>query len=69
MPPKGWRKPVVGDTDDPEGLIAWSRRYVDDLRVKGYSERTLVTITGNLALFAEWGSIAASRERPTSPRP
>ena len=42
------------DADDPEGLIAWSRRYVDDLRVKGYSERTLVTVHGNLALFAEW---------------
>ena len=54
MPVKGWRKPVVGDADDPEGLIAWSRRYVDDLRVKGYSERTLVTVHGNLALFAEW---------------
>ena len=54
MPPKGWRKPIVGDVDDPDGLIAWSRRHVDDLRVRGYSERTLITTTGCLAQFTEW---------------
>jgi len=27
MPKKGWRKPVVGDTDDPEGLVAWIERF------------------------------------------
>jgi integrase/recombinase XerD len=54
MPPKGWRKPVVGDADDPEGLIAWTRRYVDDLRVKGYSKHTLVNARGCLNLFIEW---------------
>lgn len=54
MPPKGWRKPIVGDVDDPDGLIAWSRRHVDDLRVRGYSERTITTTTGCLAQFTAW---------------
>jgi len=54
MPPKGWRKPIVGDVDDPDGLIAWSRRHVDDLRVRGYSERTITTTSGCLAQFTAW---------------
>jgi integrase/recombinase XerD len=54
MPRKGWRKPVVGDVDDPEGLVAWSRRYLEDRRVHGYAERTLVMMRGYLAMFIEW---------------
>lgn len=54
MPAKGYRKPVVGDADDPEGLVVWSRRYVDHLTVKGYSPRTIKTTQGYLMLFAEW---------------
>ena len=54
MPPKGWRKPVVGDANDPEGLIAWTRRYLDDMRVKAYSDRTIITTRVCLNLFIEW---------------
>jgi integrase/recombinase XerD len=54
MPPKGWRKPVLGDADDPEGLIAWTRRYLDDMRVKAYSDRTIITTRVCLNLFIDW---------------
>lgn len=54
MPRKGWRKPLVGDARDPEGLVVWSQRYLERLRVRGYSERTLVTTGGYLGLFIEW---------------
>ena len=35
------KKPVAGDPNDPDGMCVWSRRYLEALRVKGYSERTV----------------------------
>ena len=54
MAKKGYRKPVVGDAGDPEGLVVWSRRYLDHLRVRGYSPRTIKTTESCLSLFTEW---------------
>ena len=54
MPRKGYRKPVVGDAKDPEGLVAWSRRHVEALRVRGYSDRGLKGRESGLGLFIEW---------------
>jgi integrase/recombinase XerD len=54
MPPKGWRKRQVGDATDPEGLVVWSRRHLEHLRVRGYSERGLRTRESHLGLFVEW---------------
>ena len=65
MPRKGWRKPVVGDVDDPEGLVAWSRRYLEDRRVHGHAERTLVMMRGYLAMLIEW---AFHRDITTPPQ-
>lgn len=54
MARKGYRKPAPGDTSDPEGLLVWTRRYLERLRIRAYSERTLVTTKGYLELFIEW---------------
>jgi integrase/recombinase XerD len=39
---------------DPEGLMAWTRRYIEALRVKNYSERTLETRQSYLQIFSRW---------------
>jgi len=39
---------------DPEGLVAWARRYLEALRMKNYSERTLETRESYLMLFNRW---------------
>jgi integrase/recombinase XerD len=54
MPRRGYKKPLVGDADDPDGLVVWSRRYVDHLRVRAYSPRTIRTTESCLSLFTEW---------------
>ena len=43
MPRKGARKPKVsvGDPNDPEGLCVWMKRFLESMRVKNYSSRTL----------------------------
>ena len=49
-------KPVVVGVEalDPEGMVAWTRRYVEALRVKNYSPRTLETRENYLDAFARW---------------
>jgi integrase/recombinase XerD len=54
MPRKGYRKPVAGDATDPHGLLVWSQRYLERMRVKGYAERTVHTTEGYLQLFIGW---------------
>lgn len=54
MPRKGHRKAVPGDLDDPEGMLVWMRRYVEHLKVKGFSPRTIKTTESCLGLFVEW---------------
>jgi integrase/recombinase XerD len=58
------KKPVAGDPNDPDGMYAWSRRYLEALRVKGYSERTVDNRDHYLGLFTEWCE-ARSVVRPT----
>jgi integrase/recombinase XerD len=54
MPKKGHKKPVAGDAADPEGLLVWSRRYLERMRVRNYSARTVHTTEGYLQLFIGW---------------
>lgn len=56
MPKKGSRKakPVVGDPHDLEGMYAWMKRYLEALRVKNYSERTVENREGYLSFFIAW---------------
>ena len=56
MPRKGERKPrrLVGDPNDPRGLIAFMRRYLEWMRVQNYSERTAENRETYLTLFIEW---------------
>jgi integrase/recombinase XerD len=56
MPKKGARKPkpAVGDPNDAEGLYAWMKRYLEALRVKNYSERTVENRESYLSFFIAW---------------
>jgi integrase/recombinase XerD len=56
MPKKGARKPkaTVGDPNDAEGLYAWMKRYLEALRVKNYSERTVENRESYLSFFIAW---------------
>src|SRR5690606_19390925 len=48
------RKAVIGDPTDPDGFSVWLRRYLDALRVKNYSERTIENRDVYLRFFIEW---------------
>ena len=48
------RKPVVGDPTDPDGFSVWLRRYLEALRVKNYSGRTVENRDVYLRFFIEW---------------
>ena len=59
MPPKQgtWkRKPprVIGNPEDPEGFGAWVPRYLEWLRERNYSPRTVTNNESSLALFVSW---------------
>ncbi len=56
MPKKGARrpKPIVGDPNDPEGLYVWMKRFLEALRVKNYSERTVENRESYLSFFIAW---------------
>jgi len=48
-------KPVVAiEALDPDGMLAWTRRYIEALRVKNYSERTVETRENYLHAFIRW---------------
>jgi integrase/recombinase XerD len=64
MPKKGYRKPVAGDGSDPHGLLVWTKRYLERLRVRAYSPHTLKTTEGCLQLFIEWADVRGI-QRPT----
>jgi len=64
VPPRGWKKKLIGDATDPDGLVAWSRRHVEHLRVRGYSARGLRGRESALGLFTEW-CFYRSITRPT----
>jgi integrase/recombinase XerD len=54
MPKKGWRKTPVGDIDDPDGILAWTWRYLEHIEVRGDAKQTVHTTRGCLYMFAEW---------------
>jgi integrase/recombinase XerD len=58
------RKAAAGDPNDPDGMYVWSRRYLEALRVRGYSERTVHNRGYDLGVFTEWCA-ARSITRPT----
>lgn len=64
MPARGTKRPVRGNDSDPHGLLAWSRRYVESLRVRGDSERAMQGRISSLNLFAEWAH-ERSIDRPS----
>lgn len=45
---------MVGDPNDPEGLYVWMKRFLEALRVKNYSERTVENRAVYLAFFLQW---------------
>jgi integrase/recombinase XerD len=47
-------KPAVVEAAEPEGLVAWVKRYIEALRTKNYSERTLETRQVYLLAFCRW---------------
>jgi integrase/recombinase XerD len=55
MGKRGARKPkkVVGDPNDPEGLYCWMLRYLEALRVKNFSGRTVENRESYLSFFIE----------------
>ena len=56
MPPRGRRKKkaLPGKASDPEGLYAWLVRYLEALRVRNYSERTIANRESYLGFFIAW---------------
>jgi len=56
MPPRSRRKKKVaaGNPNDPEGLHAWLMRYLEALRVRNYSERTVENRESYLGFFIAW---------------
>lgn len=58
MPRRGYRKPKkpFGNPNDPDGFFVWVRRYLEALRVRNYSERTVEQRTLYLELFARWSA-------------
>jgi len=47
-------KPLPGDPTDPGSLTAWMLRYLEALRVRHRSERTIATRREELRLFVAW---------------
>ncbi len=56
MPRRGTRKrkPPVGDPSDPQGMAARSAEYLEWMRTKNYSERTVENRAVYLAFFLQW---------------
>jgi integrase/recombinase XerD len=59
---RGWA-PEYGDPNDPEGLLVWTKRYLEWLRMKNYAERTVENRRVYLNFFIGWCE-ARSLSRP-----
>jgi integrase/recombinase XerD len=59
MPRRGHKKlrPIVAH--DPEGLTAWLKRYLEWLRTKNYSERTVENRESYVGFFIAWSEARA----------
>lgn len=59
------KKPITTiEPLDPDGLVIWSRRYTQHLRVRNYAERTIVMVNVVLSAFTAWAA-DRSLTRPT----
>ncbi len=65
MPRKGaiLPKPVIGDPNDPDGMVAYLNRYLDWLRIQNYSQATIKGREHYLGVFIVW-SDERSLKRP-----
>ena len=56
MPRKGTilPKPVIGDPNDPDGMVAYLNRYLDWLRIQNYSPQTVKGRDHYLSVFIVW---------------
>lgn len=68
MKPKARKKakppsPTVGNPNDPDGLLVWSRRYVEHQQVRNYSAQTTRLTEVGLRMFIGWAE-DRSLERP-----
>ena len=56
MPKRGYRKPRQAATNasDPEGMVAWMKRYLLALRTKNYSPRTIENREVYLEFLIAW---------------
>jgi integrase/recombinase XerD len=54
MPRRGQRKPRPVVELDPDGMMAWMKRYLEWLRMKNYSERTVENRDSYLGFFISW---------------
>lgn len=56
MPRRGFRKvkTPVGDPNDADGFCVWTRRYLEWLRVRNYSGRTIDNRQSYLGFFISW---------------
>jgi len=56
MPRKGaiLPKPIIGDPNDPDGLVAYLNRYLDWLHIQNYSKATIKGRDHYLSVFIVW---------------
>lgn len=56
MPKRGYRKPRLAalSANDPEGMVAWMKRYLLHLRTKNYSPRTIENREVYLEFLIAW---------------
>jgi integrase/recombinase XerD len=67
MARKGVYKPVhviVGNPNDPDGMLVWSEKFLVHVRTKGQSEATIRSKRDSFRQFIEWSEIRSI----TSPR-
>ena len=56
MPKKGaiLPKPIIGDPNDPDGMVAYLNRYLDWLQIQNYSKATIKGRDHYLSVFIVW---------------
>ena len=56
MPKKGaiLPKPIIGDPNDPDGMVAYLNRYLDWLQIQNYSKATIKGRDHYLSVFIIW---------------
>ncbi|MEJ1334504.1 MAG: site-specific tyrosine recombinase XerC [Candidatus Sedimenticola sp. (ex Thyasira tokunagai)] len=56
MPRKGaiLPKPIIGDPNDPDGMVAYLNRYLDWLQIQNYSKATIKGRDHYLSVFIIW---------------